>query len=160
MKKHNIEPIFSSDSKVLILGSFPSVISRSKGFYYANKSNRFWKTVCTLLSEAICEDDETKKDILLRHKIALWDVVESCEITGSKDNTIRDITVNDIDGLLKSTDIKVIFLNGKTAEKLFDQYLKNSINIPSFYLPSTSSANAHYSESDLTDSWKVILEYL
>ena len=160
MKKHNIEPIFSSDSKVLILGSFPSVISRNKGFYYANKNNRFWKTIFTLLSESMCEDNETKKEILLKHRIALWDVVKSCDITGSRDNTIHDITVNDIDGLLKKTDITAIFLNGKTAEKLFDKYLKKSINIPSFYLPSTSSANAHYRESDLTDSWKVILEHL
>ncbi len=160
MKIHNIEPIFSRDSKILILGSFPSVISRKNEFYYANKNNRFWKTIFNLLSETMCEDKEIKKEIMITHRIALWDVVKSCEIIGSKDNTIRDITVNDIDGLIKETDISVIFLNGKTAEKLYNIYLKSSINIPSFYLPSTSSANAHYSESDLTDSWKVILEYL
>lgn len=156
MVKHPFKPIYDANSKVLILGSFPSVISRKKSFYYANKNNRFWKVMSNLYNEEISEENDNRIDFLLKHHIALWDVIESCEIKGSSDSSITDVKVNDIKGLLDTTDIKVIYTNGKKAEELYRKYIYPDINIESICLPSTSSANARYSLYDLINEYYCI----
>lgn len=152
--KHPFDPIFNQDSKILILGSFPSVISREQAFYYANKNNRFWKVMAILFDEEITE----RKQFCLDHHIALWDVIHSCSIHGSSDTSIRDVTPNDIPTLVDKTNIHTIFTTGKTATKLYEKYIgcdKEHIG-----LPSTSSANAAMSIDKLVDAYHIIVEKL
>lgn len=153
--KNKFKPIINSNSEILILGSLPSVKSREENFYYMNKYNRFWKVLSILY-----EDDFDNKDInvktglLKKYKIALYDTVLECDIDKSKDNTIMNIIPTDIKSLIKGTKIKRIFLNGKTAEKVFKKY--NDINIDYFTLPSTSSANARISLNELVMLWEIL----
>ena len=112
---HPIPPVFDAHSEVLILGSFPSVKSRESGFFYGHPQNRFWKVTAAVFSEETPVTVEEKKAFLLRNHIAVWDVIGSCEIEGSSDATIRDVTVNDLDIILKKADIKAIYVNGKKA---------------------------------------------
>ena len=149
---HPLKPIYNEESKVLILGSFPSVISRKENFYYANKTNRFWKVLEIIFNESITD----KVEFLHKHNIALWDVIKSCDISSSKDSTIKNVIVNDISGLLKKTKITKIYINGKKAYELYLKYLKNSIDIEVVYLPSTSSANATYNLVKLVNAYKVL----
>lgn len=135
--------MFDKDSKVLILGSFPSVKSRQTDFYYGNKQNRFWKIVCGFFGEEIPENVEGKKLFLRRRKIALWDMVIACEIDGSADSTIRNAEVADIATLLKQTDIQKILLNGKLAYDLFIEHFSNC-GVPYVKMPSTSPANPRF----------------
>ena len=157
MQLHNIQPIFDSNSKVLILGSFPSVKSREQGFFYGHKQNRFWQVVAKLYNEKIPESIEEKKNLLLKNKIAVWDVIGSCELTGSADSTIKNVTANDLTKILNFAPIEKIFVNGKTAEKYYDKYIKASIGRSAIVLPSTSPANAKFSLEELIDKWKIII---
>ncbi len=150
--RHPFPPVFDENSKVLILGSFPSVISRQKSFYYANVNNRFWKVMAILFQEEI----EDKKAFCLKHHIALWDVIQSCSINGSNDASITDVKVNAIHSLVEQTQIRTIFLTGKKAESLFKKYIH--IQIETIGLPSTSSANAKMHLDDLVEAYHVILE--
>lgn len=149
---HTIEPVCQKDSRVLILGSFPSVVSRKKNFYYANTQNRFWKVMAAVFDEEISD----RKDFCLRHRIALWDVIASCHIHGSSDASITDVKVNDIAGLIQNTDIHVIFTTGTKAYTLFKKYIQ--VSIPVVSLPSTSGANAHMCLDDLIDKYRIIEE--
>ena len=117
---HTFGPVFSDESKVLILGSFPSVRSREQGFYYAHPQNRFWKVLAFLFGEALPQSIDEKRCFISDHKLALWDVASSCEIKGSADSSLKYAEPNDIAALLKCADIKNIFTNGKTAQKLYD----------------------------------------
>ena len=139
-KFYGFEPIYNQDSKLLILGSFPSVKSRKINFYYGNRQNRFWKTVCSFFGENIPETVEAKKEFLFRRNIALWDIVTECEIEGSKDSTIKNFKIADIEKVLQNSDISFIILNGGTA---FEIFKKNYGNLAISYekLPSTSPAN-------------------
>lgn len=161
---HTINPYYNEDSEVLILGSFPSVKSREVGFYYGHPQNRFWKVLAKAFEEKVPNTVEEKKEFLKKHKIALWDVIGSCEITGSSDSSIKNITVNPVDEIVKKTKIKKIITNGKTAEKLYKTHLKNKIEIPFECLPSTSPANASYSFDKLWGIWdnsiKIILNLI
>lgn len=157
MQLHNIQPIFDNNSKVLILGSFPSVKSREQGFFYGHKQNRFWQVVAKLCNEKIPESIEEKKKLLLKNKIAVWDVIGSCELTGSADSTIKNVTANDLTKILNFAPIEKIFVNGKTAEKYYDKYIKASIGRSAIVLPSTSPANAKFSLEELIDKWKIII---
>ena len=154
--KHKFKAILDSNSMVLILGSIPSVKSREYNFYYMHKQNRFWK-----LLENIYEDDFGNRDILIKKKllhkyrIALYDVLESCEISGSSDSTISNVNPVDINNLIKGTNINRIYLNGKKAYDLFCRYNPELISI-AVYLPSTSPANARYSIEDLYKKWLII----
>ena len=150
---HNIEPYYNYDSKILILGSFPSVKSREVGFYYGHPQNRFWKVLAAVYEDSIPSTIEKKKKFLKVHKIALWDVIGSCEITGSSDSSIKNIEVNPVGEIIPNTEIKKIIANGKTAEKLYKKYLNDKINLPFESLPSTSPANASYSLEKLTKLW-------
>lgn len=154
MKEHTIPPFYNSDSKVLILGSFPSVKSREEGFYYAHPQNRFWKVLASIFNEEITD----KKAFLKKHQIALFDVCASCEIKGSSDASIKKVIPNDIKKLIEESEIKVILLNGKTATNLFEKWMKD-IEIPTISLPSTSPANATYSLDKLTKEYEIIKKF-
>lgn len=145
--KYGFEPVYDRNSKILILGSFPSVKSRRVEFYYGNKQNRFWKTLCGFFGEEIPPTTEEKKAFLLKNNIALWDIVTQCEIVGSQDSTIKNFKVADINKLLQNTEIRFIILNGSTAFSIFEKSFKN-INVPYEKLPSTSPANTRFSEKE------------
>lgn len=160
MIKHPIEPVYNESSKILILGSFPSVKSREEGFFYGHPQNRFWRVLSALLERELPSTTEEKKTFLLTHRIAVWDVIASCEIEGSADSTIKSVTPNDLTVILAAADIKAIFVNGKTAEKYYNKYILKRINRPAILLPSTSAANASFSLEKLTREWSIIKEYL
>ena len=141
---HPFKPVIFKESRVLILGSFPSVKSREVDFYYGNKNNRFFKILEVIFDEKIGESKEEKIDFLKRHKIALFDVVKSCEIVGSSDSSISVKEVNDIGKLIENTDIEKILLNGKKAFEIFQKYIKID-KVKYFYIPSSSPANASFS---------------
>ena len=156
MTNYPFLPLYNKDSKILILGSFPSVKSREQKFFYGHPQNRFWKVISFVFECDEPKNIEEKKQLLLENGIALWDVIASCEIIGSADSTIKNVKVNDISRILKETNINKVFVNGKTAEKYFKRYTKNQINIDASYLPSTSPANAAWTLERLVDEWKVI----
>ena len=146
---HNLKPIYDNSSKVLILGSFPSVKSREVCSYYAHPKNRFWKILSILYEEEI--DDKEK--FLLKHHIALWDVIASCEIVGSSDASIKNVKVNDIKKIIKASKIEKVFTTGKKAYDLYNKYLRKELGMEAIYLPSPSPANAAMSLD------KLVLEY-
>ena len=158
MPVHPIAPVFDKDSKVLILGSFPSVKSREEGFFYGHPQNRFWKVTSRVFGEELPVTIDEKKAFLIRNHIAVWDVIGSCEIDGSSDSSIRDVTVNDLSVILGTADIRAIFLNGKKAEQYYLKYLFPVLKRDAVCLPSTSPANAAWSLDKLTDAWKVIID--
>ena len=145
------EPVYDKDSRLLILGSFPSVKSRKIQFYYGNKQNRFWRVVCSHFGEEIPESVEEKRKFLLKHRIALWDIVTECEITGSKDESIKNFQVADIKTLLQNSKIKYIILNGSKAYSIFCENYPD-IEIPNKKLPSTSPANTRFNEKEWHDA--------
>ena len=151
MEYHTIKPFYNKDSKILILGSFPSVKSREEGFYYAHPKNRFWPVLASIFKEEIVD----KKEFLKKHNIALFDVCASCEIKGSSDASIKEVKPNDLSQILKESKIKIIFLNGKTASNLYKKYMKN-IELPTITLPSTSPANATVNLEKLINNYKII----
>ena len=156
MTIHPIRPIYDKNSKILILGSFPSVKSREEKFFYAHAQNRFWRVVSAVFEKPVPESIAEKKAFLIDCGIALWDVVQSCEISASSDSSIKNVTANDISPILKSANIQKIFTNGKTADKYYNKYIKNRVKISALCLPSTSAANAAWSLKQLTDAWSVI----
>lgn len=157
MPQHPFPPLYDENSKVLILGSFPSVKSREEMFFYGHPQNRFWRIIA-----AVCNTDtpvtiEEKKKLLHENHIALWDVIASCDITGSSDSSIKNVKANDLTVILESADIKQIFVNGKTAEKYYNKYIRDTIGIEAVCLPSTSPANAGWKLERLIEAWRVIL---
>lgn len=151
---HPIPPVYNSESKILILGSFPSVKSREVGFFYGHKQNRFWKVMAEIFSDTIPETVGEKKTFLLKNKIALWDVIASCDIEGSSDSSIKNVTVNDLNIILDNADIRKIFTNGKKASSLYEKYTYPKTNIKDVCLPSTSPANAAWSYEKLVNEWR------
>ena len=149
---HPFNPIYDKDSKVLVLGSIPSPKSRELGFYYGHPQNRFWKVLSKVYDEPIPNTIEEKKTFVLKHHIALWDVVHSCEIVGASDSSIRNVVSNDIENLLLKTNIKYIITTGKKADSLYQKYTYKKTNIKSICLPSTSPANCAFKE----ESYKII----
>lgn len=156
---HTFEPIFDKNSEILVLGSFPSVKSRENNFYYAHPQNRFWRVVASVYFCPVPKTVEEKKNMLLSNKIAVWDVIKSCEITGSADSTIKSVISNDLSEILSVADIKKIYANGKTAQSLYNKYIKKNTGFDIISLPSTSPANAAYSLEKLIKEWKIINEY-
>lgn len=154
---HTFEPVFDKNSKVLILGTFPSRKSRESAFYYGHPNNRFWKVLSAVYKDNVPETVSDKKDFLLRHGVALWDVVYKCNIIGSSDNSIKDVVPNNINVILSHCDIRAIFANGQTAEKLYNKYILGTSGIKIIGLPSTSPANAAWNMDRLTSAWSVIL---
>ena len=157
--EHPIDAVYDKNSKILILGSFPSVKSREFGFFYGHPQNRFWKVMSRICSEAAPQTIDEKRAFLLRNNIALWDVIHSCDIEGSADSSIKNVILNDLSIILENADIQAVFTNGRTADKLYNKYNKNGFS--AICLPSTSSANAAWSEDRLFEEWKnQIGEYL
>ena len=154
---HPIPPLYDKNSKILILGSFPSVKSREQMFFYGHPQNRFWKVISMIFKVSVPKTIEEKKTLLLSNHIALWDVIASCNINGSADSTIKNVIPNDLTNILNSAKIDKIIVNGKTAEKYYIKYIEPKINIKAICLPSTSPANAAWSTDALIDSWKIIL---
>ncbi len=154
---HEFGPIFDENSEILILGSFPSVDSRKKQFYYAHPQNRFWKILSFLYKENDLDSNEKKISFLKKNHIALFDVIESCEIESSKDSSIKNVKVNDIEKIVSKTKIKRIYTTGKKADELYKKYCYEKVLIPSTCLPSTSSANGKYSLEDLIKIYRQIL---
>lgn len=146
MRKIGFAPVFNKDSRVLILGSFPSVKSREIDFYYGHKQNRFWRMLCGYFGEVIPDTVEGKKAFLQRNKIALWDMVVSCEIEGSADASVKNAVVADLDEVLQYANIEKILLNGTLSYELF-QKLYADLTIPYEKMPSTSPANPRYNEN-------------
>ena len=144
-RKIGFAPVFDEHSRVLILGSFPSVKSRQIDFYYGNKQNRFWKTVCGYFGESIPETVEGKKDFLFRRQIALWDMVISCEIEGSSDASVKNAEVANLNEVLEKARIEKILLNGTLSHELFLKHYEN-LQVPYQKLPSTSPANPRFDE--------------
>ncbi len=156
---HTLKPIYNNKSKILILGSFPSVMSRENNFYYANPTNRFWKIFENLFNTKL-SSKEDKISFLLNNNIALYDVIASCSIHKSSDSSITNIVPNDISIIINNSNVKYIFVNGKKALELYNKYLLKELKIEGIYLPSTSSANATYSLEKLIKEYSIILDYL
>lgn len=153
---HTFEPVCDEKSRILILGTFPSVKSRENAFYYGHPQNRFWKLLAALLEEETPSSVEEKKTMLLKHGIAIWDVISSCDIEGSSDSSIENVEANDIAGLLKTGHIEKIYGNGDKACRLYDKFCKERAKKEIIRLPSTSPANAAFSMEKLLECWKVI----
>lgn len=155
---HNLEPVFDRNSRILILGSFPSVKSREEGFFYGHPQNRFWRIISEVFGDSLPLTVPEKKRFLLSNRIAVWDVIASCEIEGSSDNSIKSVTANDIRVILDNCNIEKIFVNGKTAEKLYDKFILPKIGITAVCLPSSSPANAAWPLERLISAWSIIAE--
>ena len=150
---HEFGAVYTAHSEILILGTFPSVLSRRAGFYYAHPQNRFWKMLGAVYGESAGDSKEEKIAFLRRHKTALWDVIKECEIENSADASIKNVVPNDIAKLISETRVKAVFTNGKKAHELYSKYVAGQINVPETPLPSTSPANARFSLEKLTEIW-------
>lgn len=153
---HPIDPVYNKDSRILILGSFPSVKSREVQFFYGHPQNRFWQVLAAVWESPIPKTTEEKRTFLLTHRVALWDVVASCEITGSADSSIKEVVPNDLRRILDCAEIERIYVNGKTAERFYRRYLRKSTGREVICLPSTSPANAAWSLQRLVEAWRGI----
>ena len=156
MIKHPIPPVFNEKSEILILGSFPSVKSREEGFFYGHPQNRFWKVTAAVFNEKVPSTIDEKREFLLRNHMAVWDVIGSCDIEGSSDSSIKNVTINDLNVILNQANIKEIFVNGKTAYKYYQKYTEPLIGREAICLPSTSPANAAWDLKRLQESWSSI----
>ena len=160
MLNHTFEPVFDRNSRVLILGTFPSVKSREQGFYYGHPRNRFWKILAGLLEEPVPVTIEEKKFFLLQHGIAVWDVVSACDITGSSDSSIKNVVPADLTMVLNHAPVKQIFANGGKAYSLYEKYSFPVTGREAIRLPSSSPANAGWQLEKLMEAVKPVLEYL
>lgn len=158
--RHNIAPVYDGNSRVLILGSFPSVASRASGFFYGHPQNRFWRVMAALLSADVPQTVEEKRAFLLANHIALWDVIASCDIAGSSDASIRNAVPNDLTPILETASIRQIFTNGGTAHRLYRKYIYPLTGREDAVLPSTSPANAARSLDALINAWQPVCEAL
>lgn len=153
---HSISPLYDKNSKILILGSFPSQKSREQMFFYGHPQNRFWKVLAAIFESEAPKTVEEKRKFILTNRLALWDVIASCDIIGSSDSSIKNVVPNDLSEILSVANIKQIFVNGKTAEKYYNKYIAKQIEQEAICLPSTSPANAAWSFERLVNAWKII----
>lgn len=153
---HPFPPIYNSESRILILGSFPSTASRAREFYYGHPRNRFWPLLAALLNEPEPYTIEEKKQLLLNHRIALYDAVSSCAVDNSADASIHAVVPADLSGIFQTAAIQAVFANGNKAHEVCTK----QIGIPAVKLPSTSPANARFRFDDLLAAWKAIRTYL
>jgi hypoxanthine-DNA glycosylase len=156
---HPLRPLFQSDSKILILGSFPSVKTREYGFFYGHPQNRFWPLLERIFGVTLSTDIEERRAFLLRHHLALYDVIYRCDIIGSSDASIQNVVPSDLSPIFKEADIKQIFCNGGTAYRYYKKYQERQTGFKAVQLPSTSPANARSSMDDLYNRWKIIKDY-
>ena len=158
---HEIQPVFDSRSRALLLGTMPSPASREQGFYYGHPQNRFWRMLAAIFDEPVPRTIEEKRDMLLRHHIALWDVLASCEIEGASDASIRDAQPNDLARIFDAADIRTVFATGTKAGELYRKLIEPTLGVPCTTLPSTSPANAKMKLADLVDAYgKALLPLL
>lgn len=166
MIEHPFPPLYDSHSRILILGSFPSVKSREMMFFYGHPQNRFWRVLSLLLEAPFPEGVPERRSFLLSRRIALWDVISSCEIVGSSDASIRDAVPNDLGRILKEAQIRQVYVNGQTAGRLYKKYQEPVLYkkygdcARAIVLPSTSPANAAWNLERLENAWRVILAHL
>jgi double-stranded uracil-DNA glycosylase len=158
--RHPFAPVADAWAAVLVLGSFPSVKSRENAFYYGHPQNRFWRVLASLFEESVPQSVEEKIAFLHRNRIALWDVVAVCDITGSADSELNPLAYNDVAFLVKNTQIRRIFANGQTAGKLYRKHLEPLTGMPVYILPSTSPANAAWSLERLVAAWRQLPDAL
>lgn len=156
--KHTFDPVYDADSKILILGSFPSVKSRENNFFYGHPQNRFWKVMASVLDTEVPTTIEEKKEMLLSHHVAVWDVIASCSIQGSSDTSIKDVVVNDFSKILEHSSVERIYVNGGKAYELYHKYAEKMTGIKATKLPSTSPANAAWNLEKLCKTWKELIE--
>ena len=159
MTLHTIDPVWDENSKVLILGSFPSVKSREEGFFYGHKQNRFWRVLASVCDCSVPQNIDEKKSMLLANGIAVWDVIHSCDIVGSSDSSIKNVVPADIERVVANSKIQNIYANGGTAKKLYEKYSQKKNGREIIGLPSTSPANAAFTMDRLLEKWKVISPY-
>ncbi len=150
---HPFPPLYDANSEILILGSLPSVKSREQMFFYGHPQNRFWKVMSAVLGEALPTTIEQKKQMLLKHRIALWDTIYSCDIIGSSDSSIKNVTPTDLGRILKESKVQRIFCNGGTSGRYFQKYQQKVLGMEATVLPSTSPANAAFSVEKLIRIW-------
>ena len=153
---HTIPPVYDEFSKVLILGSFPSVKSREEQFFYGHPQNRFWRVLAAVHDCPVPQTVDEKRSFLLEKRIALWDVIASCRISGSSDSSIKNVVPNDVGLILAEAEIERIFVNGKTAQKYYKRFLQPVLGRDAVVLPSTSPANAAWSFEKLVEAWCVV----
>ena len=157
---HPIPPLYDADSRVLILGSFPSVKSRETAFFYGHPQNRFWRVLARVLGCEVPVCISEKSAMLHAHHIALWDVIASCDISGSSDSSIQNAVPNDLSPILNTAKIQAVFCNGTTSFHLYEHYLLPVTGMQAVRLPSTSPANASFSLERLTEQWQAVAAYL
>lgn len=157
---HTIEPVFDANSRILILGTMPSPKSRETQFYYGHPQNRFWKVLAAVLEEPLPQTIPEKRELLMRHRIALWDVLAECEITGASDSSIREPVANDLSVILDHAPIQAVFATGAAAWKLYTRLQQPLTGISAVRLPSTSPANCAVNLEALTKAYRVILPWL
>ncbi len=151
---HPVEALYSENSEVLILGTFPSVKSREMRFFYSHPQNRFWRVMARLCDCDVPNTIDDKKRLILDNNFALWDVIHSCDVEGSADSSIKNVVPNDISEILQHSKVSRIFVNGRKAESLYKKYIEPNTGIKAVCLPSTSPANASWSEDRLAEYWK------
>ncbi|MBQ3553971.1 MAG: DNA-deoxyinosine glycosylase [Clostridia bacterium] len=154
---HPFGPLYNKESRVLILGSFPSVKSREQNFFYGHPQNRFWRVLAAILKENVPTSIEEKKTLLLSHHIALWDSLASCEIVGSADSSITHPIANDLSPIFHEADIRLLCFNGKKSEEIYQKFAPRHYEVPTICLPSTSPANAQFTLERLTEEWARVL---
>lgn len=154
---HPFPPVVDENCRILILGSFPSVKSREDGFFYGHPQNRFWRMLAAVLNEEVPTDIPAKKALLLRHHIALWDVIASCEIEDSSDASVKNAVPVDISHVTSVAAIERVICNGNLAHKLYQRFLESQTGIKALALPSTSPANAAFSLDKLISAWQASL---
>lgn len=156
---HGFGPIFDERSRVLVLGSFPSALSREASFYYGNPRNRFWSVMAAALGEpGLAQADVAgKRAALLAHGVALWDVIESCDVRGSSDASIRNVVPADVARVTSVAPVRAVLCNGATAGRLYRRWLEPRTGMPAEVLPSTSPANAAWDLARLTERWRAAL---
>ena len=155
---HGFAPIWDARSRVLVLGTLPSVKSREAEFYYGHPRNRFWRLLALLCGVPEPRSRDGKKRMLLENGVALWDVVHECDIRRSADSTIRNAVPNDVRPILAGAEIHAIYTNGAKAKELYDRLLLPQTRREAIRLPSTSPANAACPLDELAEAWRVILE--
>lgn len=155
---HPFGPLYDENSRVLILGSFPSVKSREQNFFYGHPQNRFWRVVAAIFDQLVPQTVEDKKQLILGSGLALWDSIASCEITGSSDSSIRNARANDIGIILGNCNIERIYCNGRKSHELYQKYIEPQTGREAVCLPSTSPANAQWTLEKLIEAWAVIKE--
>ena len=158
MLEHPFEPVVDEGCTVLVLGSFPSVKSRENGFYYGHPRNRFWPMLAAVYGEEVPADIPSRKALLLRRHIALWDAALCCDAAGSMDRDIRNVIPADLTPILSRADIRLVLANGALAGSLYRRYQQKASGIPAVILPSTSPANAAWTLGRLTEAWKQALQ--